>query len=182
MKMITEVKQLTRSIVEVCLADIANSDQSNLVPNIISNTMRYTELFEDAVDEILPTINVTVEPTAGADLFNVHLTFVVHFQQHRAEVAAAQGSEEQESYESRQVRKELARRYDIVFTPDTVNDYHESSIREVDSQKMGKYVTIKGIVTRVGEMLPMMRVATYVCRTCGYENYQRVWIVCRTER
>lgn len=61
--MITEVKQLKRSIVEVCLTDIANSDQSNLVPNIISNTMRYTELFEDAVDEILPTINVTVEPT-----------------------------------------------------------------------------------------------------------------------
>lgn len=39
---------------------------------------------------------------------------------------------------------------------------------------MGKYVTIKGIITRVGEMLPMMRVATYVCRSCGYENYQRV--------
>ncbi|KAK8797943.1 hypothetical protein WA171_005472 [Blastocystis sp. BT1] len=162
--MITEVKQLKRSIVEVCLTDIANSDQSNLVPNIISNTMRYTELFEDAVDEILPTINVTVEPTVGADLFN----------QHRAEVAAAQSAEEQESFESRQVRKELARRYNIVFTPDTVNDYHEYSIREVDSQKMGKYVTIKGIVTRVGEMLPMLRVATYVCRTCGYENYQRI--------
>lgn len=102
---------------------------------------------------------------------------ISHFQRHRAEVAAAQGEEEQESYESRQVRKELARRYDVVFTPDAINDYHEYSIREVDSQKMGKYVTIKGIVTRVGEMLPMMRVATYVCRTCGYENYQRVLIM-----
>ena len=117
--MITEVKQLKRSIVEVCLTDIANSDQSNLVPNIISNTMRYTELFEDAVDEILPTINVTVEPTVGADLFNVGLLAAYHFQQHRAEVAAAQSAEEQESFESRQVRKELARRYNIVFTPDT---------------------------------------------------------------
>ena len=180
--MITEVKQLKRSIVEVCLTDIANSDQSNLVPNIISNTMRYTELFEDDVDEILPTINVTVEPTAGADLFNVGVLASYHFQQHRAEVAAAQSAEEQESFESRQVRKELARRYNIVFTPDTVNDYHEYSIREVDSQKMGKYVTIKGIVTRVGEMLPMLRVATYVCRTCGYENYQRVMTKDVTER
>lgn len=73
MKMITEIKQLKRSIVEVCLTDIANSDQSSLVQNIVSNTMRYTELFEDAVDEILPTINVSVEPTAGADLFNVYI-------------------------------------------------------------------------------------------------------------
>lgn len=89
-------------------------------------------------------------------------------------MAAAQEPGTQESYESQRVRKELARRYDVVFTPDVTNDYVENAIRDVDSQRMGKYVTIKGIVTRVGEMLPMMRVATYVCRTCGYENYQRV--------
>ena len=72
------------------------------------------------------------------------------------------------------MKKELSRRYDVVFIPDTENDYNEYSIRQVDSHQMGKYVTIKGIVTRVGEMLPMMRVATYLCRTCGFENYQRV--------
>lgn len=89
-------------------------------------------------------------------------------------MAAAQTEPVEYSYESRQVKKELARRYDVVFTPDQDSDTYERSIREVDSQKMGKYVTIKGIITRVGEMLPMMRVATYVCRSCGYENYQRV--------
>lgn len=89
-------------------------------------------------------------------------------------MAAAQSEPTQETYESRRVKKELARRYDVVFTPELDADYQEQSIREVDSQKMGKYVTIKGIITRVGEMLPMMRVATYVCRSCGYENYQRV--------
>ena len=72
------------------------------------------------------------------------------------------------------MKKELARRFDVVFTPDLKNDPTIYSIRQVDSHQMGKYVTIKGIVTRVGEMLPMMRVATYLCRTCGYENYQRV--------
>lgn len=77
------------------------------------------------------------------------------------------------------VRKELGRRYDVVFTPDTTNDYHEYAIRDVDSQQIGHYVTIKGIVTRVGEMLPMVRVATYICRECGYENYQRVLAVLR---
>ena len=92
-------------------------------------------------------------------------------------MAAAQSAPIQETYESKRVKKELARRYDVVFTPDQDSDTYERSIREVDSQKMGKYVTIKGIITRVGEMLPMMRVATYVCRSCGYENYQRVAMV-----
>ena len=72
------------------------------------------------------------------------------------------------------MKKELSRRFDVVFIPDTENDYTEYSIRQVDAHQMGKYVTIKGIVTRVGEMLPMMRVATYLCRVCGFENYQRV--------
>lgn len=86
----------------------------------------------------------------------------------------AQSAPEKESYEEMVVRKELSRRYDVVFTPDTAHDYHEYAIRDVDSNQIGHYATIKGMVTRVGEMLPMVRVATYICRECGYENYQRV--------
>ena len=89
-------------------------------------------------------------------------------------MSAGQENQPKETYESYRVKKELSRRFDVVFIPDTENDYNEYSIRQVDSHQMGKYVTIKGIVTRVGEMLPMMRVATYLCRTCGFENYQRV--------
>ena len=72
------------------------------------------------------------------------------------------------------VKRELSRRYDVVFTPNTSQDYKEYSIREVDSQKID---LIKGIITRVGEMLPMVRVATYICRECGFESYQRVLLL-----
>ena len=72
------------------------------------------------------------------------------------------------------VKKELSRRFSVVFTPNYGEDYTEYSIREVDSQQIGHYVTIRGIVTRVGAMLPLVRIATYICRECGYENYQRV--------
>ena len=75
------------------------------------------------------------------------------------------------------VKKILHRRYNVVFTPNTAQDYHEYSIREVDSQQIGHYVTIKGIITRVGEMLPMVRIATYICRECGHEVYQLVHIM-----
>ena len=71
MNIIKEVKELKRTIVEISLADVANSGQSALLPNIKSNVMRYVELFEDAIDEIIPSINVQVEPTRGADIYNV---------------------------------------------------------------------------------------------------------------
>lgn len=41
----------------------------------------------------------------------------------------AQSAPEKESYEEMVVRKELSRRYDVVFTPDTTHDYHEDTIR-----------------------------------------------------
>lgn len=38
----------------------------------------------------------------------------------------------------------------------------------------GKLVAVKGIVTRVTEVKPMMQVATYTCDQCGSETYQPV--------
>ena len=71
MNYITEVKQYRREVIPVSLEDLANSQQSALVNNITKNAMRYVELFEDAVDSILPTIRVYEEPTTPADILNV---------------------------------------------------------------------------------------------------------------
>ena len=68
----------------------------------------------------------------------------------------------------------MARRYDVVFTTSYGTDFHAYAIREVDSQQIGHYVTIKGIITRVGEMLPLVRIAAYECRECHQECFQRV--------
>ena len=68
---ITEVKQYRREVIPVSLEDIANSPQSALLNNILTNAMRYVELFEDEVDAILPSIRVYEEPTAPADILNV---------------------------------------------------------------------------------------------------------------
>ena len=38
----------------------------------------------------------------------------------------------------------------------------------------GKLVTVKGVVTRVTEVKPMMQVATYTCDQCASETYQPV--------
>ena len=68
----------------------------------------------------------------------------------------------------------MARRYDVLFTPDVESKHAVYAIRDVDSQKIGHYVTIRGIITRVGEMLPMVRIAAYECRQCHQECFQRV--------
>lgn len=47
-------------------------------------------------------------------------------------------------------------------------------IRDVKADSIGKLVTVRGIVTRVAEVKPMMVVATYSCDQCGAETYQPV--------
>lgn len=48
------------------------------------------------------------------------------------------------------------------------------ALRRIKAKHIGGLVVIKGIVTRVTEVRPMMVVATYSCDTCGFENYQEV--------
>ncbi|NXU29886.1 MCM7 factor, partial [Thalassarche chlororhynchos] len=45
---------------------------------------------------------------------------------------------------------------------------------DVKADCIGKLVTVRGIVTRVTEVKPMMVVATYSCDQCGAETYQPI--------
>ncbi|NXK15796.1 MCM7 factor, partial [Herpetotheres cachinnans] len=47
-------------------------------------------------------------------------------------------------------------------------------VRDVKADSIGKLVTVRGIVTRVTEVKPMMVVATYSCDQCGAETYQPI--------
>ena len=73
MNYITEVKELKRSVIPISLEDLASSPQSALVNNIVTNTVRYVELFEDVIDSILPSINRFEEPVTATDILNVLL-------------------------------------------------------------------------------------------------------------
>lgn len=71
MNMIKEVRQLKRKVIPVSLEDLENSQQGILAQNVRNNTVRYVELFEDVVDDLLLTIPYTEEPTTPADILNV---------------------------------------------------------------------------------------------------------------
>lgn len=49
-----------------------------------------------------------------------------------------------------------------------------SSLRLIKADSIGKLVVVRGIVTRITEVKPMMSVATYTCDQCGAESYQPV--------
>ncbi|ELQ76604.1 DNA replication licensing factor, MCM7 component [Trachipleistophora hominis] len=69
------------------------------------------------------------------------------------------------------------------FPPALMRDYvldvvphaqHTLGIRMLRSDKVGHFVTTRGIVTKVSHTRPSIKVAVYVCDSCGSETYQQV--------
>lgn len=47
-------------------------------------------------------------------------------------------------------------------------------VREVKGSFLGRLITVRGIVTRVSEVKPLLLVNAYTCDTCGSETFQDV--------
>lgn len=54
------------------------------------------------------------------------------------------------------------------------SDAKAYSVRDIKADKIGKLVTVRGIVTKTTEVKPMIVVATYTCDECGSEVSQPV--------
>lgn len=48
------------------------------------------------------------------------------------------------------------------------------AVREVKGVHLGKLITVRGIVTRVSEVKPLLKVNAYTCDVCGSETFQEV--------
>jgi DNA replication licensing factor MCM7 len=48
------------------------------------------------------------------------------------------------------------------------------AVREVKGAHLGKLITVRGIVTRVSEVKPLLLVNAYTCDVCGSETFQEV--------
>lgn len=48
------------------------------------------------------------------------------------------------------------------------------AVREVRGSHLGKLITVRGIVTRVSEVKPLLQVNAYTCDSCGSEIFQDV--------
>lgn len=48
------------------------------------------------------------------------------------------------------------------------------AVREVKGQHLGRLITVRGIVTRVSEVKPLLQVSAFSCDSCGCEVFQEV--------
>ena len=48
------------------------------------------------------------------------------------------------------------------------------AVRQVKGVLLGRLITIRGIVTRVSEVKPLLQVNAYTCDVCGSETFQDI--------
>ncbi|XP_072096820.1 DNA replication licensing factor MCM7 [Mobula birostris] len=144
------------------LDDIAEEDPE-LVDSICENTRRYVNLFADAIQEVLPQYKE--REVVSKDALDVYIEHRLMMEQRTRDPNEIHDSHNQ-------YPAELLRRFEVYFKhPSTMKP---KVIRDVKADSIGKLVTVRGIVTRVTEVKPMMVVATYTCDQCGAETYQPI--------
>ncbi|CAK4081954.1 unnamed protein product [Aphanomyces euteiches] len=157
-----EIADRQRTTISISLDDVlAYDNDEGFVRNIMRNSRRYVTLFSDAVDEILPP--------PSRDISEAHDVLDV-LRLHRVQEAA---TDSDQPVDIRTVfPPALMRRFELQLIP-TVKT-KPVPIRDVKASKVGSLVRIKGMVTRVSNVKPLVVVATYTCETCSFEVYQEV--------
>lgn len=144
------------------LDDIAEEDPE-LVDSICDNTCRYVNLFADAVQDLLPQHKE--KEVVSKDALDVYIEHRLMMEQRTRDP--------NEVHDARnQYPAELLRRFEVYFKHSST--MKPKVVRDVKADSIGKLVTVRGIVTRVTEVKPMMVVATYTCDQCGAETYQPI--------
>ncbi|XP_025921527.1 DNA replication licensing factor MCM7 [Apteryx rowi] len=146
----------------VALDDVAEDDPE-LADAACENAKRYSRLFADAVHELLPQYKE--REVTRKDVLDVYIEHRLLLEQRGRD--AGETRDPQNQYPP-----ELLRRFELYFkAPSTAK---ARVVRDVKADCIGKLVTVRGIVTRVTEVKPMMVVATYSCDQCGAETYQPI--------
>ena len=164
-----EIANGRRTTIQIELDDLksyeedGSDDISGLVDSIESNTYRYVDLFSQAIDSIMP------ESTINQELSQMDAVSVIA--SHRQARMSAKGIDTK-SAGPLQVPSALMRRYSVNFKGRS--KVHSLSVRQIHADSVGHMIKLRGIITRVSEVKPLLQVGTYTCEQCGYEIYQEV--------
>ncbi|KAH9930757.1 MCM-domain-containing protein [Fomitopsis serialis] len=159
MEQLQRIANREQQMLIIDLEDISEQQKtvSELVSRIIRNTRRYVTLFSEAVDRLMPV------PTKDISEYDEVIDVILH-----------QRRERNERLEGTQDRfpEHLLRRYNLYFRP--LRSDIAMAVREVKGVHLGKLITVRGIVTRVSEVKPLLKVNAYTCDVCGSETFQEV--------
>ncbi|KIM79712.1 hypothetical protein PILCRDRAFT_823255 [Piloderma croceum F 1598] len=159
MQQLQRVANREQEMLTIDLEDIHEHEKTvaELVSRIRNNARRYTLLFSEVVDKIMPT------PTKDISEHDEVIDVILHQRRERNE----QMDPLQEGFPSH-----LMRRYNLYFQP--LRSDIAMAVREVRGAHLGKLITVRGIVTRVSEVKPLLLVNAYTCDVCGSETFQDI--------
>eukprot|EP01116_Phalansterium_solitarium_P025658 TRINITY_DN9920_c0_g1_i1.p1 TRINITY_DN9920_c0_g1~~TRINITY_DN9920_c0_g1_i1.p1 ORF type:complete len:736 (-),score=269.28 TRINITY_DN9920_c0_g1_i1:76-2283(-) len=166
---LARVAARTLKTLDIALDDVIEhfGDGSPFVRNVERNVMRYVSLFCSAVDELMPDL-----PTATDDEDVLDVLQKQRYAKMQQQQAAPTEPGQKAPLLSELLPDELRRRYELrVINRSTAK---QIALREIKSKHIGQLVSLRGIVTRVTEVKPLVTVVTYVCSSCSQELYQEV--------
>jgi len=144
------------------------SDDLALLDCIFNNTKTYINLFKDAVDDLMP--NSSKQFPIEEMLMNK--TDIIR--KHRLQNLNNLSNEDKEKANKNKsgIPKELTRRYELIIVPGPGSKNKTIPLRQLKASQIGSLQTIKGIVVKMTDVKPFLKVASYSCDVCGYETYQ----------
>ncbi len=146
------------------LLEKTESSVEGLLDAILKNTHRYSELFAKVIDSILPLADMAAD-TSRMEPYEV----VRH---HRESRMSARGINENEESGALRVPSALMRRYTVNFKG--LDRTPSLAVRSIHADSVGHFIRLRGIITRVTEVKPLLAVGTYTCEQCGFEIYQEI--------
>ncbi|KAF9227781.1 minichromosome maintenance protein mcm7p [Gyrodon lividus] len=159
MQQLQRIANREQQILTIDLEDIHQHEKTvaDLVARIQLNTRRYVQLFCEAVDKLIPP------PTKDISEHDEVIDVILHQRRERNE----QTEGTQEGFPDH-----LLRRYNLYFQP--LRSDVAIAVRDVKGAHLGRLITVRGIVTRVSEVKPLLLVNAYTCDVCGSETFQEI--------
>jgi len=148
------------------LGDLETHDEE-LYKEVRRNTARYATLVYEVVDKLIKEQLETNPPPVldALDAFIFQRVYLEEQQRNNADADTAQPTDA-----NKKIPSQLLRRYEIYFIAPASERC--LAAREITAEYVGRLVTLRGIVIRCSEIMPLANVVTYLCDTCGCEVYQ----------
>ncbi|KAK9728499.1 DNA replication licensing factor MCM7 [Basidiobolus ranarum] len=160
MELLQDIANCTVDSVTIELDDVAKFEETEggLVRNIMQNAKRYQDLFSRVIDRLMPA--PTVDISVKGSVIDVIINQRRQRDQERSEETGPKFPDI------------LTRRYSVYIKP--LSKDKAVSAREIHGDRVGQLVTVRGIVTRVSDVKPLLSVCAYSCDSCGFEVFQEI--------
>ncbi|KAK4687318.1 DNA replication licensing factor MCM7, partial [Tremellales sp. Uapishka_1] len=163
MKVLRKVANRQTTEVVIDLGDLKKfSNDGTLLHHILRNARRYVSLFCEAIDKLMPL------PDHEVDFAGDVLDLIMQ-QRRELNEQIAQG---ERAGQDNAFPPDLMRRYNVYFR--APRNTEVLAVRAVRGAHLGKLITVRGIVTRVSEVKPLLLVNAYTCESCGHEIFQEI--------